>query len=108
MILYSLINTQVVWLGHRRSAGSLYKLTDSMYKSAGSLYKLTDSMYKSAGSLYKLTDSLYKLAGSLYTLTGEFHVWAGAATILMRKPKQIGDSIKINFLQKRRVNFFQK
>ena len=91
-----------------RLAGSLYKLTGSMYKLAGSLYKLTDSMYKLAGSLYKLTNSLYKLAGSLYRLTGEFHVWAGTATILMCKPKQIGNSIKINFLQKCRVNFFQK
>jgi hypothetical protein len=96
----------LAWPSH--SAGSLYKLTDSLYKLAGSLYKLTNSLYKSADSLYKLTDSLYKLAGSLYRLTGEFHVWAGAATILMCKPKQIGDSIKINFLLKCRVNFFQK
>ena len=96
----------MAWPSHL--AGSLYKLTSSMYKLAGSLYKLTDSMYKSAGSLYKLTDSLYKSAGSLYRLTGEFHVWAGAATILMHKPKQIGNSIKINILLKCQVNFFQK
>ena len=96
----------MAWPSHL--AGSLYKLTGSMYKLAGSLYKLTNSFYKLASSLYRLIGSLYSLAGSLYRLTGEFHVGAGMTTILMCKLKQIGDSIKINFLQKCQVNFFQK